>query len=638
MPIGAPASWACWDGSPGLLQFFEQGPFPCYLVRLQPAQSNGRAPSFVGMVREPMRVCPRCAEETDHELCPHDGAQTFPVQVAQQTYSPGTVIGGRYQVEQVIGIGGFGAVYRCTQLNMQQTVAVKVLRNEHLTSLEHVKRFTREAQSVSRLKHPNTIHIFDFGSHSDGALYVAMEFLEGETLAHRLDQYGKIHWETMALIATQVCHSLTEAHAIGLVHRDLKPENIMLIPVAGDPNFVKVLDFGIAKMQKDPARPGEASLTEAGMIMGTPTYMAPEQAKGEEVDARSDIYALGVLMYESLTGHAPFQDETAMKVLVAHIKDPVPPFARFAAPGEVPFEIEQVVMQCLEKDPGMRPASTVQLVDRLVAAVRRARESAAAMAQVGDQPTTQNEALTTTAMAAMVSRRASSTDVPAEAVEDAAAGTRQGSAISGETRPGAKTPLLVAGAALVAVAAGVAVALALLGPNPRTKAASAAALKPAPALREGAPPSGPTAAPLAPRGVAEPAAGLAVKAAADPRPPVEVRPAAPIEPLTAPAAAAVPAAGAVKPELGRGDTAKAATGKPLAPKADAGAIPPTAAGPVKSEPAKSEPGKNEPDKTAPAKSEPGKPDAGSAEPAKLEPPKPEERKKPPGKDDFRLDD
>lgn len=581
-----------------------------------------------------MRVCPRCAEETDHELCPHDGAQTFPVQVAQQTYPAGTVIGGRYQVEQVIGIGGFGAVYRCTQLNMQQTVAVKVLRNEHLTSLEHVKRFTREAQSVSRLKHPNTIHIFDFGSHSDGALYVAMEFLEGETLAHRLDQFGKIHWETMVLIATQVCHSLTEAHAIGLIHRDLKPENIMLIPVAGDPNFVKVLDFGIAKMQKDPARPGEASLTEAGMIMGTPTYMAPEQAKGEEVDARSDIYALGVLMYEALTGHAPFQDETAMKVLVAHIKDPVPPFAKYAAPGEVPVEIEHVVMQCLEKDPGKRPASTVQLVDRLVAAARRARESAAALTQVGDLPTAQNEALTTAAMAAMVSRRASSTDVPAAGYEDSAAGGRQALATPGETRPaaGAKTPLLVAGAALVAVAAGVAVALALLGPNPRAKAAPAGAVQPAAAPRVGAdPPNTPAVA--APGGVAAPAAVSAVKAAAEPRPPVEPRPAAPVAPVAAPVAVAVPAAEVVKPEPGRGEAAKASASKPAVSKVDAGATPAAAAGPAKGEPAKGAPAKSEP-----AKTEPAKPDAGSAEPAKLDPPKPDERKKPPGKDDFRLDD
>lgn len=581
-----------------------------------------------------MRVCPRCAEETDHELCPHDGAQTFPVQVAQQTYPAGTVIGGRYQVEQVIGIGGFGAVYRCTQLNMQQTVAVKVLRNEHLTSLEHVKRFTREAQSVSRLKHPNTIHIFDFGSHSDGALYVAMEFLEGETLAHRLDQFGKIHWETMALIATQVCHSLTEAHAIGLVHRDLKPENIMLIPVAGDPNFVKVLDFGIAKMQKDPARPGEASLTEAGMIMGTPTYMAPEQAKGEEVDARSDVYALGVLMYEALTGHAPFQDETAMKVLVAHIKDPVPPFAKYAAPGEVPVEIEHVVMQCLEKDPGKRPASTVQLVDRLVAAARRARESAAALTQVGDLPTTQNEALTTTAMAAMGSRRASSTDVPAAEHEDSAAVARQTLANPGETRPaaGAKTPLLVAGAALVAVAAGVAVALALLGPNPRAKAAPAGAVQPAAVPRVGAdPPSAPAVA--APKGVAAPAAVSAVKATAEPRPPLEPRPAPPVVPLAVPVAAAVPAAGVAKPEPGRGEAAKASTTKPAVSKVDAGATPAAAAGPAKGEPAKGAPAKSEP-----AKTEPAKPDAGSAEPAKLDPPKPDERKKPPGKDDFRLDD
>ncbi|MSQ81601.1 MAG: serine/threonine protein kinase [Myxococcales bacterium] len=331
-----------------------------------------------------MRVCPRCASETEHEVCPTDGTQTVSVNDDRRTYELGTVIGSRYRIDDVIGIGGFGAVYRCTNLAMQQTVAVKVLRTEHLSSVEHVKRFSREAQAVSRLKHPNTIHTFDFGTHTDGALYLAMEFLEGETLADRIDQKRSLYWETAVHIAVQACHSLTEAHGHGLVHRDLKPENFMLMPVAGDPNFLKVLDFGIAKLQTDPTSPRQSNLTESGMIMGTPTYMSPEQAKGESIDGRSDVYALGVMLYEMLTGNAPFDDETAMKILVAHINMPPKPFFRSGGPDDVPFEVERVVMQCLEKDPSRRPQTTVQLVDRLVSATRKAREPAEARAREAD--------------------------------------------------------------------------------------------------------------------------------------------------------------------------------------------------------------------------------------------------------------
>ena len=166
-----------------------------------------------------MRVCPRCASETELALCPRDGVATFAVQQGMQTYPAGTVIAERYRVERALGIGGFGAVYLCTQLAMEQRVAVKVLRSEHLSSVEHVKRFTREAQAVSRLKHPNTIHIFDFGVHQDGALYLAMEYLEGETLADRLDRNQRLPWRQLVHVAVQICHSLTEAHAVGLVHR-----------------------------------------------------------------------------------------------------------------------------------------------------------------------------------------------------------------------------------------------------------------------------------------------------------------------------------------------------------------------------------------------------------------------------------
>ena len=314
-----------------------------------------------------MRVCPQCSLETEETVCPQDGATTFVVQSAVSTYDPGTIINERYRIDEVLGIGGFGAVYKCKQLNMDQVVAVKVLRSEHLTSVEHVKRFTREAQAASKLKHPNTISMFDFGTHVDGALYLAMEYLNGETLANRLELRTMLNHDEMVHIMVQICHSLTEAHEANLIHRDLKPENIMLMSVAGDTNFVKVLDFGIAKIET-PTAPNEERLTEAGMIMGTPTYMSPEQARGEPLDARSDIYALGVLMYECLTGRVPFEGDQPMTVLVKHIKDPPPPPREVAPELKIPRAIEKVVLRCLEKVADHRPQLASELAEALLLA------------------------------------------------------------------------------------------------------------------------------------------------------------------------------------------------------------------------------------------------------------------------------
>lgn len=314
-----------------------------------------------------MRVCPRCGFETDAAVCPHDGATTVTVSTAVATYPHGTVIDDRYRIEEVLGIGGFGAVYKCTQLTMDQHIAVKVLKHEHIKSEEHVKRFAREAQAASKLSHPNTIRIFDFGSHTDDALFLAMEYLEGRTLAQRLDAEHRLPAEQVAHILTQICHSLTEAHINGIIHRDLKPENIMLLKVAGDPNFVKVLDFGIAAKLAD-ADERDEKLTEIGMIMGTPTYMSPEQAHGKPLDARCDIYALGVLMYEMLTGRVPFEGDQPMTVLVKHINDPAVPPREFAPDADIPVAIEKVVLRCLEKEPVLRPQTCAELAEMLTKA------------------------------------------------------------------------------------------------------------------------------------------------------------------------------------------------------------------------------------------------------------------------------
>ncbi len=421
-----------------------------------------------------MRVCPKCSEEMPDAICPKDGAHTMPVAASsRQTYPLGTLIADRYRIDAVLGIGGFGAVYRCTQLNMNQVVAVKVLRADHLSSLEHVKRFSGEAQAVSRLRHPNTIRVFDFGTHADGALYLAMEYIEGETLGHRFDTKGALPWPQLVRILTQVCHSLTEAHAAGLIHRDLKPENVMLLSVAGDADFVKVLDFGIAKQQKEV---GEGNLTETGMIMGTPTYMSPEQAKGEPIDDRSDVYALGVLAFEALVGQPPFTGDTPMTVLVKHIKDLPPPFIREGALREVPRELEALVLQCLAKDPRQRPQTTAELASKLVHIAETARRPPPAV----DAPPPQEDRATRV--------------VPVQ--EEALTLT---SAMP-VTSPPSRKPLWIAGSAFAVVLAVTAV-VALMGPTRAPDVAETKAETPAPAPI-------PAAAPVAhvvPAVVAEPA-------------------------------------------------------------------------------------------------------------------------------------
>jgi serine/threonine-protein kinase len=536
-----------------------------------------------------LRVCPRCSTETDQTVCPDDGAPTIPVQApGEVTYPAGTVIADRYRVETVLGVGGFGAVYKCTQLNMNQTVAVKVLRSEHLSSVEHVKRFTREAQAASKLRHPNTIHIFDFGVHSDGALYLAMEFVEGETLGHRIDTQGPVHWEALVHILIQVCHSLTEAHAAGLVHRDLKPENIMLLPVAGDPNFVKVLDFGIAKVRKDAvaqtADGREQSLTEAGMIMGTPAYMSPEQAKGEPIDARCDIYALGVIMYESLTGKPPFHGESAMTVLVSHIKDMPRPIPRDGSIPNVPREIEAVVLQCLAKEPERRPQTTVQLVDHMVTARTVASAAPKSINRAAEPPTILVPEVPTESMPAATGIGEPITGAVAIPASAAAVMTPAPPVVI-MAHP-SHVPLWIGIGAFTAVA-GIALVVALLmsaEPSPGASATPAIA-QPSPAAAE-APAVPPVAAGQA-GSSPTPMPSEAVSAHVDevPRPASAPEPTAVPEPAAAPAAVAKPMP-AAKPAAAK-PVAKAAETKVEASKP----VPTAKVEPVKPEASKEGPKK-----------------------------------------------
>jgi serine/threonine-protein kinase len=332
---------------------------------------------------------------------------------------------------------------------MDQIVAIKVLKNEHIASEEHVKRFAREAKAASKLRHPNTIRIFDFGSHTDHALYLAMEFLEGDTLAARLDRDSLLSAEQVGHIISQVCHSLTEAHEHGIIHRDLKPENIMLLSVPGVDDFVKVLDFGIAATLAE-SGDNDEKLTEMGMIMGTPTYMSPEQALGKPLDARSDIYALGVLMYEALTGKVPFEGDQPMNVLVRHINDPPVEPNKCNPDANIPAALERLVLRCLEKDPRHRPQTTAELAGE----IERALQNPEGVLRRGAAEVGAQDAVATTAVPGLH-------DEPVHPVTSAVSAptrhpsTDHAAAYEGESSKGRGLWLGLGALAIVAVVAGV---------------------------------------------------------------------------------------------------------------------------------------------------------------------------------------
>jgi predicted Ser/Thr protein kinase len=265
------------------------------------------------------------------------------------------LVDGRYRIEELIGEGGMGLVYRAMHMALNKPVAIKVLQREASQDEEVLARFTREAQSASSIGNQHIVDVSDFGVLEDGAVYFTMEYLEGEDLIEAIDSAQRMSSARAIHIAKQVCRALSAAHGVGIVHRDLKPENVFLIRQGEDPDFVKILDFGIAKVAD-----GQHRLTRAGEVFGTPHYMSPEQCQGQDVDARTDIYALGVLLYEMVTGDVPHDADTMMGILTKQLyEDPVPPSIKCA---QVPAALEQVIMRCLFKDPGQRYPSMAELL------------------------------------------------------------------------------------------------------------------------------------------------------------------------------------------------------------------------------------------------------------------------------------
>lgn len=313
-----------------------------------------------------MPSCPSCALEVVDGLqfCPGcGGALTDPL--------IGSVLGDRYRVISRIGLGGMGVVYRAQHITLKRDLAVKVLLPEFGGKEEFVRRFEREAESASRLAHPHIIAVTDFGRTADGLLFLAMEYLDGRSLSSLIRE-GPLSVERAVTIVRQMLAALNRAHAAGIVHRDLKPDNIMLIDREGHHDFVKILDFGIAKVTEP--EPGREALTQAGVVFGTPEYLSPEQALGDKIDARADLYATGVILFEMLTGRRPFESDDKMRIISMHLSHPVPRMRSVYPAIDVPPALEDVVMQALEKERENRFASASAFLTALEEAERLAAD------------------------------------------------------------------------------------------------------------------------------------------------------------------------------------------------------------------------------------------------------------------------
>ncbi|HKY38341.1 MAG TPA: serine/threonine-protein kinase [Polyangiaceae bacterium] len=278
----------------------------------------------------------------------------------------GQLIGGRYRVTRVLGEGGMGIVYQGEQQmgSTVRKVAIKTL-HQHLSKDPAVlTRFHRECGTVAQLEHPNTIKFYDFGATADGTLYIAMEFVAGRSLGDVI-QDGPVSSERVIKIMRQVCGALDEAHMQGIIHRDLKPENVVLTDRAGEKDFVKVLDFGIAARTESADAQKEAKLTQQGMVLGTPPYMSPEQFTGQSLDARSDIYSLAVMSYEMLTGKLPFEADTPWQWATQHMTAQPIPFEVSAPAKNIPDTMRAAILRGLSKDREQRPSSAREFFSEL---------------------------------------------------------------------------------------------------------------------------------------------------------------------------------------------------------------------------------------------------------------------------------
>jgi serine/threonine protein kinase len=310
-----------------------------------------------------MKKCPKCGVEYPDAttLCPADG-------VALETDADsliGTTLAGKYRIDARLNEGGMGTVYRGTHVLMDKTVAIKVLRPSLAADEKIVARFSREARAASRISHPNALSVTDFGEDESGHVFIVMEFLSGKTLKQLIRDEGPLPLARVVDITRQIGDALDAAHAQGVVHRDLKSDNIMLVDtMAGD--HAKVLDFGIAKINESDGAI-DTNLTAPNLVIGTPQYMSPEQCSQDvEIDARSDIYSLGVILFEMLVGHVPFSGDSPTIVMMKHLQEPVPSILEERS--DVPASVARVVARAMAKVRDNRYQTIAELIEDLTIA------------------------------------------------------------------------------------------------------------------------------------------------------------------------------------------------------------------------------------------------------------------------------
>jgi len=311
-----------------------------------------------------MKKCPHCGVDYPDTttLCPADGV------ALEKTDDSliGTTLAGKYRIEERLKQGGMGTVYRGTHVLMDKTVAIKVLRPSLAADEKIVARFSREARAASRISHPNALMVTDFGEDENGTVFLVMEYLSGRTLKQVLRDDGPLPLPRVVDITRQVADALNAAHQQGVIHRDLKSDNIMLLDtMTGD--HAKVLDFGIAKIKEPDGNRDTGGLTAPNLVIGTPQYMSPEQcSQDSEIDARSDIYSLGVILYEMLVGHVPFTAESPTMVMMKHLQEPVP--SVLDERKDLPASIGRVIARAMAKLPANRYQNVAELVEDLTIA------------------------------------------------------------------------------------------------------------------------------------------------------------------------------------------------------------------------------------------------------------------------------
>jgi len=319
-----------------------------------------------------LKLCTECFREfpDEVELCPQD-------EVTLAAVEPDPLIGTRlqerYEIQSVLGRGGMGVVYKARHEQMDRTVAIKMLHSHMVSDADAMKRFHREAKAVSRVKHPNSITLYDFGVSGSGQPFIVMDYIEGTSLKRLIKQQGRLSLGQIEHIFAQVCAALSCAHEQGVIHRDLKPENIMLTSRAGDQEWVQVVDFGISKLKSHGDETGtDYNITRIGDVCGSPPYMSPEQCmSAKPIDQRSDIYALGVVLYESLSGRLPFKAKTAIEMIDCHLYAPPTPLKAANPDLALCDALQNILLKALQKEPERRQQSVEEFYRDLVEAIKR---------------------------------------------------------------------------------------------------------------------------------------------------------------------------------------------------------------------------------------------------------------------------